>query len=125
MTDHFVRPVYEAWLEAAMEVDTLFMPIATYDKFATASEFRGRAWNWVDPMKEMNAAVLGMKNGVLSLQDVASQYGKDTEELLAEIQRDKSLMEQFGIKYALEPGGSTQMGIEPDIAWADDGEIQG
>lgn len=123
MTDHFVRPVYEAWLEAAMEVDTLFMPIATYDKFSAASEFRGRAWNWVDPMKEMNAAVLGMKNGVLSLQDVASQYGKDTEELLAEIQRDKGLMEQFGIKYALEPYGSTQMGIEPDITGADDGEI--
>lgn len=123
MIDHFVRPVYEAWLEAAMEVDTLFMPIATYDKFSTASEFRGRAWNWVDPMKEMNAAVLGMKNGILSLQDVASQYGKDTEELLAEIQRDKSLMEQFGIKYALEPYGSTQMGIEPDITGADDGEI--
>ena len=123
MTDHFVRPVYEAWLEAAMEVDTLFMPIATYDKFSTASEFRGRAWNWVDPMKEMNAAVLGMKNGILSLQDVASQYVKDTEELLAEIQRDKSLMEQFGIKYALEPYGSTPMGIEPDITGADDGEI--
>jgi lambda family phage portal protein len=123
MIDHFVQPVYEAWLEAAMEVDTLFMPIATFDKFSTASEFRGRAWNWVDPMKEMNAAVLGMKNGVLSLQDVASQYGKDTEELLAEIQRDKSLMEQFGIKYALEPYGSTQMGIEPDITGADDGEI--
>ena len=123
MIDHFVQPVYEAWLEAAMEVDTLFMPIATFDKFSTASEFRGRAWNWVDPMKEMNAAVLGMKNGILSLQDVASQYGKDTEELLAEIQRDKSLMEQFGIKYALEPYGSTQMGIEPDITGDDDGEI--
>lgn len=123
MIDHFVEPVYEAWLEAAMEVDTLFMPIATFDKFSMASEFRGRAWNWVDPMKEMNAAVLGMKNGVLSLQDVAAQYGKDTEELLAEIQRDKSLMEQFGIKYALEPYGSTQMGIEPDITGADDGEI--
>ena len=72
-------------------------------------------------MKEMNAAVLGMKNGVLSLQDVAAQYGKDTEELLAEIQRDKSLMEQFGIKYALEPYGATQMGIEPDISGDDDG----
>lgn len=123
MIDHFVQPVYESWLEAAMEVGTLFMPLATFDKFSTASEFRGRAWNWVDPMKEMNAAVLGMKNGVLSLQDVASQYGKDTEELLAEIQRDKSLMEQFGIKYALEPYGSTQMGIEPDITGDENGEI--
>jgi capsid protein len=71
----------------------------------------------------MNAAVLGMKNGVLSLQDVAAQYGKDTEELLAEIKRDKDLMEQFGITYALEPYGSVQVGIEPDISGADDGEI--
>jgi len=125
MIDHFVRPVYEAWLEAAMEVDTVFMPIATFDKFAVASEFRGRAWNWVDPMKEMNAAILGMKNGVLSLQDVAAQYGKDTEELLAEIQRDRNLMEQFGVSYALEPYGAVQMGIEPDIVGDEDGEVQG
>tara|TARA_R100000951_G_scaffold115394_2_gene123346 strand:- start:2 stop:1489 length:1488 start_codon:yes stop_codon:yes gene_type:complete len=123
MIDHFVRPIYEAWLGAAMEVETVFMPIGTFDKFSVASEFRGRAWNWVDPMKEMNAAILGMKNGVLSLQDVAAQYGKDTEELLAEIQRDRDLMTQFGIKYALEPYGATQMSIDPDIVGDDDGKI--
>ena len=125
MIDHFVRPVYEAWLGAAMEVDSVFMPMATFDKFSTASEFRGRAWNWVDPMKEMNAAILGMKNGVLSLQDVAAQYGKDTEELLAEIQRDRDLMEQFGVTYALEPYGAVQMGVPPDISGGDDGDVQG
>lgn len=123
MIDHFVRPVYEAWLSAAMEVESVFMPMSTFDKFGQASEFRGRAWNWVDPMKEMNAAILGMKNGVLSLQDVASQYGKDTEELLAEIQRDRNLMTQFGIKYALEPYGATQMSIDPDVIGDDDGTI--
>lgn len=123
MIDHFVRPVYEAWLSAAMEVESVFMPMSTFDKFSQASEFRGRAWNWVDPMKEMNAAILGMKNGVLSLQDVASQYGKDTEELLAEIQRDRNLMTQFGVKYALEPYGATQMSIDPDVIGDDDGTI--
>jgi lambda family phage portal protein len=123
MIDHFIRPVYEAWLSAAMEVESVFMPLSTFEKFALASEFRGRAWNWVDPMKEMNAAILGMKNGVLSLQDVAAQYGKDTEELLAEIQRDKNLMEQFSIKYALEPFGAVQVGIEPDVMGDSDGEI--
>lgn len=125
MIDHFIRPVYEAWLSAAMEVESVFMPMATFDKFSLASEFRGRAWNWVDPMKEMNAAILGMKNGVLSLQDVAANYGKDTEELLAEIQRDKNLMEQFNIKYALEPFGAVQVGIEPDVMGDSDGEVQG
>ena len=123
MIDHFVRPIYEAWLSAAMEVESVFMPMATFDKFSVASEFRGRAWNWVDPMKEMNAAILGMKNGVISLQDVASQYGKDTEELLAEIQRDRDLMTQFGVKYALEPYGATQMSIDPDVTGDEDGTI--
>ena len=83
------------------------------------------AWSWVDPQKEMNAAILGLKNGILSLQDVASQYGKDVEELLAQIKRDKSLMEQFDVEYALEPYGATQIGIEPNITGGDDGEIQG
>jgi hypothetical protein len=48
------------------------------------------------------------------LQDVAAQYGKDTEELLAQINKDKALMEQFGINYALEPYGAMFMPVTPD-----------
>lgn len=120
MIDHFVRPVFEAWLESALEVQGVRLPLSTLDKFKGAAEFRGRAWNWVDPQKEMNAAINGMKAGVLSLQDVASQYGKDTEELLAEIQRDKSLMEQFGVKYALEPYAAMMMPVVPEVT---DGDV--
>lgn len=112
--EHFIRPVYEDWLSSAMEFGTLILPLRKFDKFATASEFRGRAWSWVDPQKEMTAAVMGMKNGILSLQDVAAQYGKDTEELLAQINKDKALMEQFGITYALEPYGAMFMPVTPD-----------
>ena len=46
---------------------------------------------------------MGLKSGILSLQDVASQYGKDVEELLSQIQRDRVLMQQFGVEYQLEP----------------------
>ena len=103
MIDHFVRPVFERWLGAAMEINSFGVPLAAYDKFAEAAEFRGRTWSWIDPVKEMNSAVTGLKAGVLSLSDVAAQYGKDAEELLSQIQRDKATMEQFGVNYALEP----------------------
>ena len=119
--DHFVRPVYEAWLESAMEVEAFGIPVRQFDRFSAASELRGRAWSWVDPLKEMNAAVVGLQNGVLSLNDVASQYGKDTEELLAQIQRDKALMEQFGVKFGLEPYGAKKMPLEADVT--DDGNV--
>lgn len=112
--DHVVRPIYESWLESSMEMGSLGIPLSKYQRFAQASEFRGRAWQWVDPLKEMNAAIIGMKNGVLSLQDVASNYGKDTEELLAQIVRDKALMEQFGVSYALEPYAANFTPVVPE-----------
>ncbi len=123
MMEHFVRPIYESWLESAMELNSFDIPMRQFDRFADSSEFRGKAWSWVDPQKEMNAAILGLKNGILSLQDVASQYGKDVEELLGQIQRDKVLMQQFDVEYALEPYGATQVGIEPTISGGDDGEV--
>jgi lambda family phage portal protein len=125
MMEHFIRPVYESWLEAAMEIDSFSLPLRQFDRFSDASQFRGKAWSWVDPQKEMNAAILGLKHGILSLQDVASNYGKDVEELLAQIKRDKSLMEQFDVEYALEPYGATQIGIEPTVTGGEDGEVQG
>ena len=115
MIEHFVQPVYEAWLQSAMEMNSFGIPLRQYDRFAMATEFRGKGWSWIDPLKEMNASVLGLKSGILSIQDVASQYGKDAEELMSQLQRDKALAEQFGIKYALEPYGAQFIPQEPDV----------
>jgi lambda family phage portal protein len=121
MIDHFARPIYESWLASAMEMNNFGIPVRQYERFSSASEFRAKGWSWIDPLKEMNASVVGLKSGILSLQDVASQYGKDTEELMSQIARDRDLAEQFDVKYALEPYGATQVGIVPDIT-SDDGE---
>ena len=115
MIEHFVRPVFDGWLESAMEINSFGIPLRQYARFSNAAEFRGKGWSWIDPLKEMNASVVGLKSGILSIQDVASQYGKDAEELMAQIQRDKNLAEQFGIKYALEPYGAQFVPQEPDL----------
>ena len=125
MVDHFVCPLFGAWLGSAMELNTFGIPVRQYDRFYDAVQVRGRAWSWVDPQKEMNAAVSGLKNGILSLQDVASQYGKDVEELVSQIARDRDTAEQFGVKYALEPFGATLNSVNPDIIGEDDADVQG
>lgn len=119
LIENFIEPVYRSWLEAAMEVETFGIPLRQYDKFADAVDFKGRGFNWVDPQKEMNAAIMGIKNGVLSLSSVASQYGMDTEELLTQIARDKKLAEQFGVEYVFEPYGSQRGLIEDDVVQAE------
>ena len=70
----------------------------------------------------MNAAVLGLKTGVLSLSDVASQYGKDIEELTSQIARDKDVAEQYGISYAFEPYGANTNAVDPEIVGEGSGD---
>ena len=113
MTEQVIQPIYESWLGSAMEMNSFGIPLRQFDRFLDASVFRGRSWSWVDPVKEMNAAITGLKAGVLSLQDVAEQYGKDVEELVSQIARDRDIAEQFGVKYALEPYGANMSPIAP------------
>jgi len=121
VVEHFVRPLFDSWLEAAMEVGSFNIPLRQYDRFSSAAEFRGRGFSWVDPQKEMTAAIAGLQSGILPLNHVAAQYGMDTEELLSQIARDKQLAEQFGIEYSLEPFGGVRKEEKPEEE-VDDGE---
>ena len=63
--------------------------------------------------------MIGLQNGIMSLQDVASNYGRDVEETMSQIARDKDIAEQYGITLAFEPLGSahapiTPLGVEED-----------
>jgi len=105
LVQHFIEPVYRAWLLSIMEDGIINLPASKFDKFADATVFRARGFSWVDPLKEMNAAVIGLKNGILSMQDVANQYGRDVEETFDQIQAEKALAESYGLKMAFEPFG--------------------
>lgn len=106
MIDHFLDPLYRIWLEAV--VDQALTPITglgKYEKFSANFTFRPRGFQWVDPQKEMNAAVLGLQNGILSHSDIAANYGRDAEETFAQIQRDKESAAQYNLAMAYEPFG--------------------
>jgi lambda family phage portal protein len=122
MIEHFVEPVFREWLSSSMDFGAIPIPASKFDKFSDNTHFRGRGWNWVDPLKEMNAAVVGLNNGILSMQDVSAHYGRDAEETFNQISRDKELAEQFGLKMAFEPFG-TKLPAEPDISGGDDGDV--
>lgn len=115
LIQHFVDPVFRHFLMTIMENGTINIPASRFDKFADATVFRARGFQWVDPLKEMNAAVVGINNGILSLQDVANQYGRDVEETFDQIQAEKEMANVYGVKLAFEPFGAklpTQAEVE-------------
>jgi len=119
LVQHFCEPVFRAWLDSALDFGNVPIPLNKYDKFADNAMFRGRGFAWVDPMKEINAAVTAINNGLMSMNDVAANYGRDVEELFAQIASDKEMAERYGLKMAFEPFGM-KMPAEPDIDGGDD-----
>ena len=129
--DHFVRPVFEKWLEMAIlsgEISTSNtgqpLPISRYEKFAESASFIPRSFSWVDPQKEMMASISGMQSGLVTFQDVQSNYGRDVEELFEQHERENKLAEQYGIKTAFQPYGIKQP-VPADISQEQEGETDG
>ena len=52
--------------------------------------------------------------GFISMQDVASNYGRDVETLFESIQREKELAARYGLSLAFEPFGN-KANAEPQV----------
>jgi lambda family phage portal protein len=124
MIDQFVDPIYRAWLEMVITVGRINLPMGKYDLFADQVIYRPRGFAWVDPQKEINASVTALNNGIVSLQDVHSQYGRDTEEIFEQINRESELADRYGIDTAFQPFGA-KLPAQPsiDVGREEDGDI--
>lgn len=88
--DTFLVPVFEDWLDMSLMRGAIRLPNGTQlpaskrDKFAE-HVWQGRRWQWVDPMKDVEAAVIAIDNGLSSPQLVAAQTGRDIEDVLDDL----------------------------------------
>ena len=115
---HFCEPVFRAWLKSALSFGDIPIPIAKLEKFSDNLHFRGRGFSWVDPQREISAHVTALSNGIVSMNDIAANYGRDVEELFSQIQSDKEMAERYGLSMAFEPFGMKSP-AEPEVKDAD------
>ena len=119
VVEHFIDPVFKSWLEMAISSGYINLPIAKYDKFARAINYIPRSFQWIDPLKEMQSSVLGLQNGTMTYSDISAAYGRDTEELFEQHQKEVELAKQYGIEIAYQPFG-TKLPVEANIQGGDD-----
>lgn len=81
-------PQFLAWLQSFLELSVSgSLPMEKYEKFSE-HEFRGRRWMWVDPMKDMAAAVVAVDHGWKTNTQVAGDLGQDFDDNVDEIGRE-------------------------------------
>ena len=64
-------------------------------------------WDWVDPLKDIQAQVLAMEAGIISRRKVVQATGYDVEEIDRENAADAKRAGDMGLTYRTSPG-STQ-----------------
>lgn len=102
MIENFLNDVYSTWLKFALISNKIVfasggvMPFSKYDKF-NVFKWQGRRWQWVDPLKDVEANVVAINNGLRSREDVISETGRDIEDVFMQLSAENEQMKKLNI----------------------------
>jgi len=94
--DHFCDPVFEAWLMMAAFSKAIPVP-ADNIPAASAHAWQPRGWPWVDPLKDINANILAIKNGLGSRSMFLAERGLQFEDILAQLAKEQEMATAAGL----------------------------
>jgi capsid protein len=106
VADRFASSVYKLWFEEAMrdgQLETMKYSRAPnfYDglnkEAYCACSWIGASRGQIDELKETQAAVLRIKNGLSTHEDELAKLGKDYRKVFAQLERERDDMEARGI----------------------------
>lgn len=111
--DDHVAPVFNRWLRMALmsgELEGLTM--RDYDRLCHA-EFSGRTWDWVDPVKDIEAIEREIELGMNSLSAAAKAKGRDFNKIVAQKKEDIKTLEAAGLNTTIGKKETEMKKVEP------------
>lgn len=93
MAERFLHRVFLNWLPQALGIGVVVgptgspLPLSRLDKFSNHT-WRPRRWDWVDPLKDTNANVIAVNNGLKSRQQIIRESGGDPEQVWSELESE-------------------------------------
>jgi lambda family phage portal protein len=123
--DHHEEPYFVRWAQILrMNADT---PIdgRKLDACLDNDEFKflGRGWDWVDPLKEVQASSAAIALGVTTRgRVIAERTGEDIEDVLDQLQLEKEMMEERGLDPRIGVVVQASESAKPKAAPPDDAE---
>lgn len=101
-----VQPIFERWLESAAMAGALknseggpALPASKLAKWNQV-EYKPRRWPWVDPLGDLQAAVLSVEKGFDSRRSIISERGGDIEDTFGDLEQDQDLAELHGLDFS-------------------------
>ncbi len=108
--EHFNRPVYLDWLESSM-LNSAF-PLEPRDiERLQEPKITPRGYGYYDPLKDVQATVMGIDNGLETRTETLAEQGRDFDEVLETLKAEKEAAAEAGIIFV---GGKPTSGSAPE-----------
>lgn len=89
MADRLCARVYAEWLPYAVLTGAVALPARDMPRYVDAATWQPRRWAWVDPVKDIDAALKEADAGISSISRIIREKGNDPDEVFAEIRRER------------------------------------
>jgi lambda family phage portal protein len=96
MKEQMLQPIFESWLSMALLAGALSLDSRDPARFLDG-KWEPRGWIWVDPLKDVQAGILGIGAGLTSRDALISEQGGDVEEVFEQLGEEKKLAEEFDV----------------------------
>jgi len=100
--EQFLTPVYRRFLTNSLLSGALKLPGNDPEEYEDA-RWTARGWAWVDPLKDGQAAVLAIENGLASRTSILAEQGVSYEDVLKELKNEKEKAKLSDVDIAKPP----------------------
>jgi lambda family phage portal protein len=121
--EHFVQPVAEKQLELSVLSNRINIAGYDLDLIVTSMVWKGRRWTWVDPLKDVQAEVLQIENGLKTLTESLAERGLDFEETIDNRKYEQEYIAAAGVKLGSDLKGDAK--APDDTSEGDGGAASG
>lgn len=121
--ERLYRPIYEAWLAQSLLVGALTLRSQNPADYHTV-KWLPRRWEWVDPLKDINASILAIQHGLASRKTIAAELGRDFEEIIEDLAHEKQLADAAGLTLGATPNMQAVADLQQEDGPADAADEQ-
>lgn len=96
LKEQMLQPIFEDWMSMALLSGSLVLDSRDPARFC-AGKWEPRGWMWVDPLKDVQAGILGIGAGLTSRDALISEQGGDVEEVFEALKEEKDLAKEYDL----------------------------
>jgi lambda family phage portal protein len=105
LVEQVIQPVFDRWLALAAASGKIPAQAGRED-MATYATWQSRGWQWVDPLKDVQALKEAIALGVASRSDACAERGADFEDTLEKLEAEEGLAKEYGVSITPPEGAA-------------------